>query len=244
MDGDATLEGGMFRRRTAVTPNMRIVIAGAHGQIARHLTRLLTQHGHEVHGIIRNPDHTTDIENDGGTPVLLDLESASPDQVAEALTGADAAVFAAGAGPGSSIERKDTVDNAASVLLADAAELAGVTRFLQVSSIRVDSVLGGNRPDGLTDVFYAYLQAKLAAEEDLIARKALSWTIVRPGGLTDDPPTGRVDLSSPADYGTVPRADVAAVLARLLETRLGHHRVLELMSGPESVEDAVAALAR
>ncbi|MBE0009289.1 MULTISPECIES: SDR family oxidoreductase [unclassified Arthrobacter] len=223
---------------------MRTVIAGAHGKIARELTRQLVQQGHEVVGLVRNPEHNTDIENDGGTPVVIDLESSTPEEVAQVLTGADAVVFAAGAGPGSSAERKDTVDRGASVLLADAAEIAGVKRFVQVSSMGADSVRDGQRPDGLDDIFYAYLQAKLAAEEDLAARSSFSWTIVRPGGLTDDPATGRVRLSSKTGQGSVPRADVAAVIAALLDSRLGDRQVLELISGQETIADALASISR
>ncbi|MBG6180629.1 NAD(P)-binding oxidoreductase [Arthrobacter sp. CAN_A1] len=223
---------------------MKTVIAGAHGKIARELTRHLVHQGHEVVGLIRNPEHNKDIESDGGTPEVVDLESSSADELAKVLTGADAVVFAAGAGPGSSAERKDTVDRGASVLLADAAEIAGVKRFVQISSMGADSVRDGQRPDGLDDIFYAYLQAKLAAEEDLVARSSFSWTIVRPGGLTDDPATGRVRLTSKTGQGSVPRKDVAAVIAALLETKLGDRQVLELISGEEAIPDALASINR
>ncbi|WP_159615981.1 SDR family oxidoreductase [Arthrobacter zhaoguopingii] len=222
---------------------MRIGIAGAHGKIARELTRRLVAQGHYVTGLIRNPDHAADLRQDGADPVVLDLESATAQEVADVLTGADAVVFAAGAGPGSGVERKDTVDRAASVLLADAAELAGVGRFLQISSMGADSVDGGVRPEGMDDIFYAYLLAKLAAEQDLQARKQLSWTIVRPGGLTDEPGTGRVKLAAKTGFGSIPRADVASVLAALLVGNTGRSAVLELTSGEQTVRDAVSALA-
>ncbi len=223
---------------------MRTVIAGAHGQIARELTRKLVEHGHEVVGLIRNPKHAADLEQDGSTPVVFDLEAGSVEELAEHLQNADAVVFAAGAGPGSSTERKDTVDRAASVLLADAAEQAGVRRFIQVSSMGADTVRDGQRPKGIDDVFYAYLQAKLAAEDDLRQRRKLSWTIVRPGALTNDAGTGRVRLAEHTGNGSIPRQDVASVLAALLMSRLGDGRVLELISGSESVPDAVATIAR
>ncbi|WP_028279133.1 SDR family oxidoreductase [Arthrobacter sp. H5] len=223
---------------------MRTVIAGAHGKIARELTRQLVHKGHQVTGMIRNADHIKDIEHDGGTAVVVDLESGTVQEVAEVLKGADAVVFAAGAGPGSGIGRKDTVDRGASVLLADAAESAAIDRFIQVSSMGADSVRNGARPDGLDDVFYAYLQAKLAAEEDLQNRRNLSWTILRPGGLTDDQATGRVKLAQHTGRGSVPRADVAAVIATLLEEKVGAQKTLELISGEEAVADAVAALPR
>ncbi|MHA7294686.1 NAD(P)-binding oxidoreductase [Arthrobacter sp. HLT1-21] len=223
---------------------MRTVIAGAHGKIARELTRQLVHQGHEVVGLIRNPEHNKDIENDGGTPAVVDLESSSADDLATVLAGADAVVFAAGAGAGSSAERKDTVDRGASVLLADAAEIAGVKRFVQISSMGADTVRNGQRPDDLDDTFYSYLQAKLAAEEDLAARSSFSWTIVRPGGLTDDPATGRVRLTSKTGQGSVPRKDVAAVIAALLETKLGDRQILELISGEEAIPDALASISR
>ena len=220
---------------------MRIVVAGAHGQVARRLGRLLSARGDTVVGIVRNPDHEADLTADGVTAAVLDLESATVAEVADLLSGADAVVFAAGAGPNSGAPRKDTVDRGAAVLLADAAEQAGVRRYLLVSSMGVESVAGGARPDGMDDVFTVYLQAKLAAEEDVLARPGLSTTVLRPGGLTDEPGTGRVTLERRVDRGNVPRDDVAAVLAALLATgRDG--AVVELVSGPTAIADAVAAL--
>src|SRR3954470_20547106 len=222
---------------------MRVVVAGAHGQVARRLGRLLSGRGDTVVGIVRDPGHRRDLEADGVEPAVLDLESASVEDVAAVVSGADAVVFAAGAGPGSGIARKDTVDRAAAVLLADAAEGAGVGRYLLVSSMGVDRVAGGATPEGVDEVFTAYLQAKLAAEEDLLARTGLRTTVLRPGGLTDDPGTGRVTLARHVDGGRVPRDDGAAVLLALLDAgRDGE--VLELISGPTPIDDAVSSVAR
>jgi nucleoside-diphosphate-sugar epimerase len=220
---------------------MRIVLAGAHGQIARRLGRLLSGRGDTVVGIVRNPAHEADLVADGMEPVVLDLEAASVDEVASVLGGADAVVFAAGAGPGSGVARKDTVDRAAAVLLADAAEWAGVRRYLLVSSMGVDLVADGATPEGVDEVFTAYLRAKLAAEEDLRAREGRSVVVLRPGGLTDDPGTGRVTLAPSVERGSVPRDDVAAVLAALLGETAGD-TVLELVGGTTPVGDAVAAV--
>jgi len=220
---------------------MRIVIAGAHGQIARRLGRLLTARGDTVVGIIRNPAHESDVVGDGVDPVVLDLETARPDQVEAAVRDADAVVFAAGAGPGSGIARKDTVDRRAAVLLADAAERSGVRRYLLVSSMGVEAVADGATPEGVDEVFVAYLRAKLAAEQDLLARADLATTVVRPGGLTDDPGTGRVTLARNVQRGSVPRDDVAAVLVALLDAA-SDGAVLELVSGDTPVDEAVAAV--
>jgi len=220
---------------------VRIVIAGAHGQVARRLGRLLSARGDTVVGMVRNPAHVPDLTADGVEPAVLDLESASVEEVAEVVAGADAVVFAAGAGPGSGAARKDTVDRAAAVLLADAAERTGVQHYLLVSSMGVDSVADGARPDGMDDVFVAYLQAKLAAERDLLARPGLRTTVLRPGGLTDDPGTGRVSLQRHVERGGIPRDDVAAVLVTLLDAG-GDGEVLELVEGPLPIDEAVTVV--
>ncbi|NUW38412.1 NAD(P)H-binding protein [Nonomuraea sp. SMC257] len=212
---------------------MRIIIAGGHGKIALRLERLL---GSAAVGLVRNPAHVSDVEAAGARAVVCDLERASAEELAAVLDGAGAAVFAAGAGPGSGVARKDTVDRAASALLADAAERAGVRRFLQISSMGA-----GRPPAGGDEVWAAYIAAKTQAEEDLRGRD-LDWTIIRPGGLTDDPGTGRIRLEPEVPRGTVPRDDVAAVLAGLLRERAAIHRTLELVSGDTPIEEAVAAL--
>ena len=222
---------------------MRIVLAGAHGQIARRLGRLLSARGDTVVGIVRNPDHEADVVADGMEAVVLDLESATVDDVSAAVAGADAVVFAAGAGPGSGAARKDTVDRAAAVLLADAAEWAGVPNYLLVSSVGVDLVADGATPAGVDEVFVAYLRAKRAAEENLLAREGLRVTVLRPGSLTDDPGTGRVTLAPSVERGSVPRDDVASVLVALLDEPRDR-AVLELVSGPTPVDEAVAAQRR
>lgn len=216
---------------------MIVVIAGGHGQIALHLERLLSEAGHEPVGLVRNADHLADLATQGARGVVLDLEKATVDQLAAAVAGADAVVFAAGAGPGSGADRKETVDRAAAALLADAAEDAGVTRYVMVSAMGTEAA----DPDS-DDVFQVYLRAKGAADDDLRARPALEWTVVRPGRLTDDEPSGRVALAERLDRGSVPRRDVAAVLAELLVTGAGRGRTLDLVAGKVPVAEAVAAL--
>lgn len=217
---------------------MRVVVAGGHGKIGQLLLTALAQRGDSGVGLVRNPDHVTELAALGVEAVVLDLEGASPDEVRPVIEGADAVVFAAGARPGSGPARKDTVDRGAAVLTAEAAELSGVRRYLQVSSFGA----GEEIPDGTDDGFVTYLQAKTAAEQDLVARAGLDWTVLRPGGLTDDAPTGRVTLSAPPlERGQVPRADVAAVLLALLDEPGTAGRVLMLTSGDTAVADAVAA---
>jgi nucleoside-diphosphate-sugar epimerase len=214
---------------------MRVVIAGGHGKIALLLEHILAERGDQAVGLIRNPAHVAGVRKAGAEAVLCDLEAASVDDVAVLLSGADAVVFAAGAGAGSGAPRKDSVDRAASMLMADAAERAGVRRFVQISS------MGAGQPPrpGTGEVWAAYIEAKTAAEADLRARD-LDWAILRPGGLTDAPATGRIRLAPPpVPRGTVPRADVAAVIAALLDNPGTRRQTLELVSGDSPVAAAV-----
>ncbi|POX46847.1 NAD-dependent dehydratase [Streptomyces sp. Ru71] len=216
---------------------MRIVIAGGHGQIALRLERLLAARGYEVAGLIRKPEQADDLRTAGAEPLLLDLESASEEQVADALHGADAAVFAAGAGPGSGVARKDSVDKGAAVLFANAAVRAGVRRFVVVSSMGADAAHRGD------DVFDVYLRAKGEADDHVRGLDALDWTILRPGSLTNDAGTGLVRLEAHTGRGMVPRDDVAAVLAELVETPATAGLTLELVSGSTPVSVAVKSVA-
>lgn len=216
---------------------MRAVIAGGHGKIALRLERLLTQRGDEAVGIIRNPAQTADLEDRGAAAVVLDLEHTDAGTLAGELDGADAVVFAAGAGAGSGAARKDTVDRAAAKLLADAAGLAGVRRYLLISSIGA----GRPPPPGRGDVFAAYLRAKGASERAL-RESGLDWTIVRPGRLTDDPGTGTVRLAPSVPRGRVSRDDVAAVLVAMLDEPGTVGATLELVGGDTPIAEAVSAV--
>ena len=215
---------------------MRVVIAGGHGQIGLRLERLLTARDDVVAGLVRNPDHIADVEATGSAAFLCDLETATVDEVAGHLVevASDAVVFAAGAGPGSGVARKDTVDRAAAVLLADAAEKAGVRRYLMVSAIRADE----EPPPRVDPAYGAYLRAKAAADKDLRSRD-LDWTILRPGRLTNEPGTGLVRLGASVGYGEVPRDDVAAVLLALLDEPRTAGKTLELVSGGRPIPSAV-----
>lgn len=219
---------------------MRVVIAGGHGKIALLLERLLSQRGDSVAGLVRNPDHEADLSAAGAEAIVLDLEHASVDDVAAHLRGADAVVFAAGAGPGSGEARKQTVDRDAAILLADAAEAAGVGRYVMVSAMGADA---DPQPGG-DPVFAAYLRAKSAADRDVTARPGLSATIVRPGGLTDDAGTGHIRIATETGRGQIPRADVAAVLVAVLdEPGTGGH-TFELIAGDTPIDEAIATLTR
>ncbi|ADT97828.1 NAD(P)H-binding protein [Mycolicibacterium gilvum] len=219
---------------------MRVVIAGGHGKIALITSRLLSARGDSVAGLIRNPAHEDDLRVTGAEPVVLDLEDTTNGVVSSHLRGADAVIFAAGAGPGSGAARKETVDRDAAVLLADAAEAAGVQRYLMISAMGADA----NTPDDAADdVFVAYLRAKGAADDLIRSRTELYATIVRPGQLTDDPGTGKVAIAEHTGRGKIPRADVAAVLVAVLDAPQTAGQTFELISGDTDIEVAVASLA-
>jgi len=214
---------------------VRVVIAGGHGQIALLLEKVLAARGDSPVGIVRNPDHVADVEATGAEAVVLDLERADVAELAGVVKGADAVVFAAGGGPDSGAERKETVDRGAAVLLADAAEQAGVRRYVIVSAMGTEKA----DPDS-DDVFQVYLRAKQAADDDVRSRD-LDWTVVRPGRLTDDPAGGRVQVGT-LDRGDVPRADVAAVLAEVLVTDRTIGATFDLLAGHQTVDAALAGL--
>ena len=192
---------------------MRVVIAGGHGQIALHLERMLAARGDIPVGIVRNAA-----------------------QVAEVVTGADAVVFSAGAGPGSGAARKLTVDRDAAILLADAAAAAGVRRYVMVSAYGAD-----NYDPNSPEVYQVYLGAKSDADAAIRARD-LDWTIVRPGGLTNTPGTGRVKLADSVGRGSIPREDVATILRDVLDLPSTAGRQFEVVGGTTPIPDALASL--
>ena len=215
---------------------MRVTIAGGHGQIAQHLERQLKDAGHEAVALVRKQEQVADIEANGATAVLLDLESTTLEEMTEAVRGSDAVVFAAGGGGDGSKERKEKVDKGAAIMLADAAEAAGVQRYLMVSAMGTDAI----DPDS-DEVFQVYLRAKLAADENLQGRDALAWTIVRPGKLTDEAGTGQVQVGS-LPRGEVTRDDVAAVLVAALDSTKTVGKTFDLLNGDDEIAEAFRKL--
>ena len=214
---------------------MRIAIAGGHGQIALRLAKVLSQRGDEVVALIRNPDHADEVRRTGAEPRVVDLEHSSEDDVAQAIDGSDAVVFAAGAGPGSGPERKDTMDYGGAVKLIAAAKHAGVDRYVIVSSMGANAKARGD------ETFSVYLRAKGRAD-DAVHASGLEATVVRPGGLTNDAGTGRVRLGESVPRGQVTRDDVAAVLVAVLDSPNTIGRTVDLIGGDTPVAEAVAAI--
>lgn len=216
-----------------------IAIVGGHGNVARHLHPMLVAAGHTPVALVRRDDYRAELEGMGAQVRLLDVEQDDAAAFARAFEGCQAVVFAAGGGPDGNIERKRTVDLEGALKTIEGAQLAGISRVVQISAIGVDEPLG----DDVEPVWRAYVEAKRDADTALRS-SGLDWTIIRPGRLTDEPPTGRVELAPQTSRGDVPRADVAAVVAAVLDTGAGIGAQWDLVGGDAQVADALAALSR
>ena len=212
---------------------MDVVVAGGHGQIALRLLRLLASGGHRARGLIRNPEHAADLEDAGAEPVLCDMEGEV--DLAPFVEGADAVVFAAGAGPGSGPARKKTVDLGAAVKLMEAAERSNIARYLMVSAI------GANDPASASPEMRPYYDAKAEADTRL-QRSGLAFTIVRPGRLTDEPGSGRIRAGHDIGRGAISRDDVAATLTAVLAAPNTIGVTFDVLEGDVPIADAVATL--
>ena len=213
---------------------MRIAIVGGNGQVARHLHPILAGAGHTPVALVRTEAYRSELEDIGAEVRLLDIERDDASAFATAFDGCDVVIFAAGGGPDGNAERKRTVDLEGSLKSIEAATAAGIRRFVQVSTINVDDPL----PADTGGVWRAYVEAKRDADAAL-RDSDLDWTIIRPGGLTDDPGTGTVSLGPDVSRGEVPRADVAAVLAEVVCAEGSIRRQWNLVGGDTPVAEAV-----
>jgi len=212
-----------------------VAIVGAHGKIGQLIIKHLQAQGLGAIAIVRKQEQVASLEQAGADVRLLDIESASVDQLAKMLHGADAVVFSAGAGAGSSAERKRTVDYAGSILLANAAKQAGIPRYIQVSAIGVDKPI---KPD-VDPVWKAYLEAKRDADIELRS-SGLDWTILRPGPLTDAPATGLIRLADDVGRNEISREDVALTVIAALQMPTTIGKQWELSGGSTPIRDALA----
>jgi uncharacterized protein YbjT (DUF2867 family) len=212
---------------------VNVVIVGGHGKVAMRLEKLLADRGDSPRGIIRKTEQADDLEAIGAEPIVLDIENR---EISDAVAGADAVVFAAGAGPGSGPARKRTVDYAGAVALMEAALAHDIRRYVMVSAI------GADRPERWTDQIRPYYEAKAEADR-VVSESGLDYTIVRPGGLTDDPGTGKVEVAERLERsGRVSRDDVAAVIAEVLRADNTIGKSFDLLEGDTEIPQAVRAL--
>ena len=215
---------------------MRVIVIGGHGKVARHLTPLLAERGHEVTAVVRNPDQSGDVEADGATPAVADVASMDTAAIADLVRGHDAVVWSAGAGGGDP-SRTYAIDRDAAIRSMEAAEQAAVERYVMIS------YFGAGPDHGVPqdNPFHHYAEAKTAADGRL-QDSALAWTILRPSRLTDDAPTGRIETSrGGASAASVSRADVALVVAETLERPGLRGQVVEFNTGPLPVDEALTS---
>jgi uncharacterized protein YbjT (DUF2867 family) len=203
---------------------MDVLIAGSHGQVGQQVTELLAESDHDVKAMVREESQVEEMEEFGVDVVVADLT----EDVSHAVEGCDAVVFAAG----SSGEDVEGVDRDGAIRIIDEAERQGADRFVMLSSINAD------RPEESPDALRDYLEAKQAADEHL-RESDLTYTIVRPGALTDEPATGRIEAARRVERGEITRADVARTLVAALEVENTHGRTFELIEGDEPIEDAL-----
>ena len=213
----------------------RIVIIGGHGKIALLAAPLLVADGHEVISVIRNPAQADDVAATGATPLVLSVEDAGTEELAQAFAGADAVVWSAGAGGKGGPERTDAVDRAAAIRSMEAAETAGVRRYVMVSFITAYGEVADDHP------LRAYAIAKIAADRHL-QTTGLDWTILGPGLLTQDEPTGAITVGRvDADTGApTSRGNVARVIAAVLGEPASIGRVIPFRDGGTPIAQAVA----
>jgi uncharacterized protein YbjT (DUF2867 family) len=208
----------------------RIAVIGGHGKVALLLAPLLVEAGDEVTAIYRNPAHTADVEATGARGVVADVETLGVEEIAALLAGHDAVVWSAGAGGGNPT-RTMAVDRDAAIRSMDAAREASVGRYVMVS------YFGAGPDHGTPPGFYPYAEAKAAADAYLRST-GLDWTILAPSRLTLDPPTGSISTTDETS-GQVTRADVAAVIAAVLQDDSTIRRTIRFNNGSTPIATAL-----
>ena len=208
---------------------MRVLVAGANGQVGQHIVRFLAEKGHEVRAMVRDVDQAPGLRELGGEPVVADLEG----EGAHTVEGCDAVIFSAGGGPGSGTEKKETIDRQGAVKLVEAAKEHGARLYIMVSA------MGAADPESGSEAMQPYLFAKASADQAL-QESGLDYTIVRPGSLTDEAGTSTVEASSSlGSRGEIPREDTARVIAATLEKENTFCKTFEVLSGDTPIEEAL-----
>ncbi|EMC92022.1 hypothetical protein BAUCODRAFT_274119 [Baudoinia panamericana UAMH 10762] len=236
-----------------------ILVFGGSGKVARNLTRILAADGHTVHSVIRNADQKSDIESLGGKPIIQSIEESSVNDMAKTITeiNATAVVWSAGAGGGNPA-RTVAVDQEGAIRSMDATAQAGVKRYIMVSAIDIRDREGKPEPEWYNDddrarsdrmwsAIGAYAKAKFTADRNLVtenSRRGLEYTIVRPGSLSTEASTGKIAAGKVHISPTIPREDVAKVIAECLKNDGTKGLAFDCVGGETPIADAVAEVAK
>ncbi|WP_173918405.1 SDR family oxidoreductase [Halobacillus sp. Marseille-Q1614] len=210
---------------------MKVLVAGANGKTGRLLIQYLKEDGHEPYGMVRKEEQKSNIEKLGGIPVLADLKK----DVGHAVKGMDAVIFAAGSGSSTGPDQTEAVDRDGAINLVKHTEKFGIKKFVMLSAINADD---SSEAEGS---FKFYLDMKSQADEYL-KRTELDYTIVRPGGLTDEESTSKIKVGEKVARDNIPRADVAKTIIASLQEPNAYHKTFELVSGDTQIEDALKTL--
>lgn len=214
---------------------MKVLVAGANGHTGRLLIEYLKQDGHEAYAMIRKAEQKPDMEKLGGIPVVADLEG----DVGHAVKGMDVVIFAAGSGSKTGPDKTTAVDRDGAINLMKATEKFGIKKFIILSSFGAGRDLG--EPEKGEEAMHHYLKMKKEADEYLMGTE-LDYTIVRPGGLTHDASTSKIEVGETVDRGSVPRADVAKTMIAAIQEPNAYHKAFEMISGDVQIEEALKSL--
>jgi len=239
--------------------SVNTLIFGGSGKCAKHITKILAGQGHNVYSIIRNPNQKSDIEKLGGIPIVQSIEESSVDDMVESIRSSKAStvLWCAGAGGGSP-ERTKAVDNEGAIKSMDATSKAGVKRYIIISAVDVRKKEDKStdpewyndedrqRSDRVWTVIKPYMQAKFAADRNLVtenARRGLDYTIVRPGGLSEEPAQGKVAAGKVHLSNTISREDVASVVVECIKQTDTIGLVIDVVGGETPIAEAIAQAA-
>ncbi|WDH82524.1 SDR family oxidoreductase [Paenibacillus urinalis] len=211
---------------------MNVLVIGANGQIGRHLVSQLKENpGHTVRAMVRKQEQLEALDKSGIEAVLADLEG-TVEELAEAMKGNDAVVFTAGSGGSTGADKTLLIDLDGAVKTMEAAEKAGISRYIMVSAIYAEDRT--KWPDAIKP----YYVAKHYADKWL-ENSSLNYTIIRPGGLKNEPGNGKVSLNPEAGESSIPREDVAAVIVAALDADNTCRKAFPLVSGRESINEVI-----
>jgi len=214
---------------------LKVLVVGANGQIGQKLTEILhSDDEHSVLAMVRKQEQKEEFSKKGIETVIADLEG-SVAQLKQAMKGCDAIVFTAGSGGGTGAEKTLLIDLDGAVKTMEAAEAAGVDRFIMVSALQA------NNRENWNEAIKPYYVAKHYADRVLM-QSNLTYTIIRPGGLLNEKGTGKISVGDQLERGYIPREDVAQTIVEALSNDHTKKRSFDLIAGDDQISVALNKL--